>query len=142
LYALSVGVHHDPPTLQGDAGVGVQLVGHEHLTDRLQHHVGGEGEDFAGGHRAAAFIGPRAHERNGADLTGGAMQTVRRRPVADAHAVGLRPVLLIARRRHLVGPAAIDDGDVLGAQPARLRGGIDGGIAAADHHDPASDRQG
>ena len=64
----------------------------------------------------------------------------RRRPVADAHAVGLRPRLLLAGRGHLLGAAAIDDGDVLRAQPARLRGRVDRGVAAADHHDAAPDR--
>ena len=39
------------------------------------------------------------------------------------------------------GAAAVDDGDVLGTQPPGLDRDVDGGVAAADHHDVAADRQ-
>ncbi len=43
---------------------------------------------------------------------------------------------------HAIGTAAIYDGHVLGSQPSRLGGDVDGGHAAADYHYPAADRQG
>ena len=56
-------------------------------------------------------------------------------------AVGLRELPLVLAGAHLLRPAAIDDGHVLGAEALRLRGDVDRGHAAADHHDAAADRQ-
>ena len=44
--------------------------------------------------------------------------------------------------RGLLFPAAaVDQGDVLGAQALGLDGGVHGGVAAADHHDAAPHRR-
>ncbi len=59
----------------------------------------------------------------------------------DGDAVGLGELLLVFAGAHALGPAAIDDGDVLGAETLRLGGDVDGGHAAADHDDAAADRQ-
>ena len=62
-------------------------------------------------------------------------------PMLDLHAIDLGEGLLVVGGAHMGGAAAIDDGHILGAQALALHGDIDGGIAAADDHDPAADRQ-
>ena len=64
-----------------------------------------------------------------------------RQPVVDRHAIGLRPVLLVARGRHRFRPAPVDHVHALGAQQPALHGRIDRRHAAADHHHAAADGQ-
>ena len=52
-----------------------------------------------------------------------------------------RELLLEAAGRHLLAAAAVDDGDLLGAELLGLDAGVDRGHAAADHHHPAADRE-
>ena len=59
--------------------------------------------------------------------------------MADDDAPGPREVLLVAARLHLGRAAAVDDGDLLGAQKLGLHGDVDGGHAAADDDDAAPD---
>ena len=59
----------------------------------------------------------------------------------DLDADDLRKLLLVRRGAHRFCAAAIDDGDVLGAELLRLHGDVDRGVATADDDDAAPDRQ-
>ena len=80
-------------------------------------------------------------ELDGADVAVLAQEPGGPDPVADSDAVGLGQLLLVGGGAHVLGPAAVGDGDVLGAQALGLDRDVDGGVAAADHHDVAADRQ-
>ena len=125
-----------PPCRSTADPAGVGDIG---LADRLEHHVGGERELLAGLDQPAALErgGGEAHA---AQLAALAEQLLRRRPVADRHAVGLRPALLDDRRRHRLRPAAVDDRHLLGAEQARLHRRVDRRHAAADDEHAPADR--
>ena len=61
--------------------------------------------------------------------------------MANLDAVHRGEFLLVRRRAHVVGAAAIDQRHFLGAEPLGLHRDVDGGVAAADHHDAPPDRQ-
>ena len=54
---------------------------------------------------------------------------------------GLRPVLFVRGGGHLRRAAAVEDRYGFGAAKPGLGGGVDGGVAAADHDDAAADGQ-
>src|SRR3546814_17627530 len=78
------------------------------------------------------------HAAHGSRL---ALQPDRLGPVADDDAVLPGEGLLVPRGAHRLGYAPVDQGDLLGAEQLRLDGDMDGGLAAADHHHMAADRQ-
>jgi hypothetical protein len=59
----------------------------------------------------------------------------------DAHAFGGGVRQFVIGGPHALAPAAIDHGHMLGAQQARLHGGVHRRHAAADHHHMAAHRQ-
>ncbi len=59
----------------------------------------------------------------------------------DLDAPGLGQFLFIGAGLHLAGPAAIENGDILGTQQFRLDGDVDRRHAAADHQHAAAHRQ-
>ena len=79
------------------------------------------------------------HRRHGAVAR---LEAGRHHPVADHDSVGLRQFLFPAAGLHVAGAAAVGDGHLLGAEAARLDGGVDRRHAAADDDDPAADRHG
>src|SRR3546814_9111986 len=81
----------------------------------LEQHISGEREALAGAGEAAR-IETGVLECHRLEPAGLAQQFLRLRPVLDPHAAGLREDLLVVRRRHGLRPAAVDQGDVLGAE--------------------------
>ena len=136
---LAFGIGGDAPALQRNAAA--HGLGHKGLADGLEHHVGFEREGLAGFHQLAAAQcrGREAHTLHRAVF---AQHLLGCGPVANGHAVRLRPLLLHGRCRHGLGAPAVDDGHFFRAQLARLHGGVHRRHAAANHHHAAAHGQG
>ena len=58
----------------------------------------------------------------------------------ECDAVAFREIVFESVGRHVALAAAINDHDFVGAESARLGGGVDRGVAATDHRDARADR--
>ncbi len=129
------------PDPAGGSDGAVERFGDETLADGLEHHVRVEHERLAGADELAILSGG-VLELDRDRFAPGRQQPARHRRMLDPDPVGLGKLALIGAGAHAVGATAVDDGHVLGTEALRLGGDVDGGHAAADHHDPAADRQG
>ena len=137
----ALGIDLDAAALQLDPGDGaVERLAVEGLADRLEHHVGLEREGLAGADKAAVFLA-RIFKLDAGDTAGDVGEADRPRVEEDGDAVGLGKLAFVTTGAHALRGAAIDDGDLLGAEPLRLGGDVDGGHAAADHDHAAADGQ-
>src|SRR3546814_18839661 len=83
------------------------------LADRLEQHVGLQGEGLAGAGETVV-LQPGVLEGDAGELPALAFKRLRLRPVPDRHAAGLREVLLVVRRRQSLRAAAVDQRHQIG----------------------------